>query len=70
MEALERSRLAELDTYATRSRLVLGTVCVMDTRIRSSALTFNQGLSMEALARQVMVHGTSAIIIAEGPLGR
>jgi GAF domain-containing protein len=35
---------------------ILGTVCVMDTRVRPEGLTFTQGLSLEALARQVMVH--------------
>jgi GAF domain-containing protein len=33
----------------------LGTICVLDTKPRPQGLTLNQGLSLEALARQVVV---------------
>jgi GAF domain-containing protein len=32
----------------------LGTICVLDTKPRPQGLTLNQGLSLEALARQVV----------------
>jgi GAF domain-containing protein len=34
----------------------LGTICVIDTKVRSQGLTLNQNLSLEALARQVVVN--------------
>jgi GAF domain-containing protein len=34
----------------------LGTICVMDTKVRPRRLTLNQSLSLEALARQVVVN--------------
>jgi GAF domain-containing protein len=36
--------------------LRLGTICVLDTKPRPQGLTLNQGLSLEALARQVVVN--------------
>jgi GAF domain-containing protein len=38
------------------SGLRLGTICVIDTKPRPQGLTLNQGLSLDVLARQVVVN--------------
>jgi GAF domain-containing protein len=40
----------------TPSGTRLGTICIMDTKPRPQGLTLNQGLSLEVLARQVVVN--------------
>jgi GAF domain-containing protein len=45
----------------------IGTICVLDTKARPQGLTLNQGLSLEALARQVVANLELRLAVLRAP---